>query len=101
MDKFTEVLTRNIGDPNEIFGNEKDTIEVFKHHSKTLNDSDLEEYNEELNDDDKRVQDDILSDIERDFTPAERVKGEETDGLIENLPEDIEKLQDVSEQKRG
>ena len=79
----------------------KNTIEVFKHHSKTLNDSDLEEYNEELNDDDKRVQDDILSDIERDFTTAEGVKGEETDGLIENLPEDIEKLQDVSEQKRG
>ena len=43
-------------------------IEVFKDHSKTLNDSDLEEYNEELNDDDKRVQDDISSDIKRDFT---------------------------------
>ena len=99
MDKFTEVLTRKIGDPNEIFGNEKDTIEVFKDHSKTLNDSDIEEFNEELNDGDKRVQDSILNGIEQDFTATDRVTDVVTEDLMEDLPEEIEKFDQVNKQK--
>ena len=93
MGKFTEALTRKVGDISEILGNEREIVEAFKDRSKTLNEHDIEEFNEELNDDDKRVQDDILTDIERDFTATDRVNDAETENLVDNVPEDIEKLE--------
>ena len=90
MDKFTEVLTRKIADPNEIFGNERDTIEVFKDHSKTLIDRDLEEFN-----------DDILNDIEQDFTATDRVTGVATEGLMGNLPEGIGNFDEVENKENN
>ena len=99
MDKFTEILTRKIGDPNEIFGNERDTIEVFKDHSKTLKDNDLEEFSEDLNDDDKRVQDDILNDIEQDFTATDKVTDVVAEDLMEDLPDETEKVNEGNDQQ--
>ena len=90
MDKFIEVLNGKIADPNEIFGNKRDTIEVFKDHSKTLIDRDLEEFN-----------DDILNDIEQDFTATDGVTDVATEGLMENLPEGIGNFDEVENKENN
>ena len=58
-----------------------------------------EEFNEELNDGDKRVQDSILNGIEQDFTATDRVTDVVTEDLMEDLPEEIEKFDQVNKQK--
>ena len=87
MDKFTEAPTRKIGDPNDISGNQRDTVEAFKDHSETLNKRDLEEFN-----DDRCIQDDMSDDIKQDFVTTDNISGINSADLTENIPDDVEKI---------
>ena len=88
MGKFTEALTRKIGDISEILGNEREIVEAFKDHGENLKEYDSDEVVEDLEEDARRVQDDILRDIDKEYEGEE--EGVNTDEIqLEELPENI------------
>ena len=102
MGKFTEALTRKIGDISEILGNEREIVEAFKDHGKNLKEYDSDEVVEGLEEDARRVQDDILRDIDREYEGEE--EGVNTDEiqleeLLENIPERIEQEEESDNNK--
>ena len=102
MGKFTEAPTRKIGDIGEILGNEGEIVEAFKDHGENLREYDSDEVIEGLEEDSRRVQDDILRDIDREYEgEEERVNTDEIqlEELLENIPERIEQGEESDNNK--
>ena len=92
MGKFTEALIRRIGDISEILGNEREIVEAFKDHSENLKEYDYDEVVEDLEEDERRVQDEILRDMDKEYEgEEEEVNTDEIqlEELLENIPERI------------